>query len=146
MDPMIHFGKLAKEGTISQEVLDELKDIDQSPSLNETMRLWVSRTPIDGIGNEDGLEAYVERHLQVMKTHGEQVISHMVSIGHGEESDIRPRIEAGISGAREFLQPGGVIDSARVGLLFIESYRELPLLAWPRKGRGTDDCYGMTVL
>ena len=28
--------------------------------------------------------------------------------------------------------PDGVVNRARAGLLFIESYRELPLLAWPR--------------
>ena len=29
--------------------------------------------------------------------------------------------------------PDGEIDRSRAGLLFIESYRELPLLTWPRK-------------
>ena len=33
----------------------------------------------------------------------------------------------------DFLMPGGEVSRARAGLLFIESYRELPLLTWPRK-------------
>ena len=37
-----------------------------------------------------------------------------------------------VMSAEEFLRPNGVIDRSRVGLLFIESYRELPLLSWPR--------------
>ena len=37
--------------------------------------------------------------------------------------------------AEEFLRPDGVVDRSRVGLLFIESYRELPLLSWPRVDR-----------
>ena len=32
-----------------------------------------------------------------------------------------------------FLKPEGKISRSRAGLLFIESYRELPLLTWPRK-------------
>jgi tryptophan 2,3-dioxygenase len=31
------------------------------------------------------------------------------------------------------LFPNGEVDPARAGLLFIESYRELPLLSWPRR-------------
>jgi tryptophan 2,3-dioxygenase len=134
MDPMIHFEKLLAEGTISSDVMADLKTIDASPSLNETMRTWLSRTPVNAIaGDKEVLNSYVERHLEIMKSHGEQVITHMVDIGHGEEESIRPRIESGIAGAEEFLRPDGEIDAARVGLLFIESYRELPLLAWPRR-------------
>ena len=32
-----------------------------------------------------------------------------------------------------FLAPDGKVDRARAGLLYIETYRELPLLAWPRR-------------
>ncbi len=134
MDPMIHFEKLLAEGTISSDVMADLKNIDALPSLNETLRTWLSRTPVNAISEDaEVLESYVERHLEIMKSHGEQVIAHMVAIGHGEEESIRPRIESGITGAEEFLRPNGKVDAARVGLLFIESYRELPLLAWPRR-------------
>ena len=61
-----------------------------------------------------------------------QVISHIVEIGHGVESQVRPRIEASVAQAESFLRPDGVINRSRAGLLFIESYRELPLLSWPR--------------
>ena len=67
-----------------------------------------------------------------MKDHTESVISHIVEIGHGEESQVRPRLESSIVQAEQFLRPGGVINRSRVGLLFIESYRDLPLLSWPR--------------
>ena len=68
-----------------------------------------------------------------MTEHGESVIAHMVKIGHGTEEVIRPRIESGIQGARDFLLPDGEVVPARAGLLFIESFRELPLLSWPRR-------------
>ena len=42
-------------------------------------------------------------------------------------------MSAAHAGAVSFLRPDGEISRARAGLLFIESYRELPLLTWPRK-------------
>ena len=108
--------------------------IDNLPSLNEVLTRWLSRTPVNGVsGDENILRKFVEGHLNSMEQHGELVIAHMVKIGHGSEQVIRPRIESGIDGARDFLLPGGKVSSARAGLLFIESYRELPLLSWPRR-------------
>ena len=60
------------------------------------------------------------------------VIQHFSSIGHGDESTLRQRMDKSIAGAEEFLRPSGKFNRSRVGLLFIESYRELPLLSWPR--------------
>ena len=57
----------------------------------------------------------------------------MVSIGHGDESTVRPRVEAAVTAAESFLLPDGTPSRHRAGLLFIESYRELPLLSWPRR-------------
>ena len=57
----------------------------------------------------------------------------MVSIGHGEEATLRPRIEAGVASAKAFLMEDGEPVRSRAGLLFIESYRDLPLLSWPRR-------------
>ncbi|GIS43758.1 MAG: hypothetical protein Ct9H90mP16_08280 [Candidatus Poseidoniales archaeon] len=45
---------------------------------------------------------------------------------------VKARFAAASQGANDFLKPDGVVNRARAGLLFIESYRELPLLAWPR--------------
>ena len=42
-------------------------------------------------------------------------------------------IESSRIGAEAFLLPEGILHRARAGLLFIESYRDLPLLSWPRR-------------
>ena len=75
----------------------------------------------------------MEGHISAMTEHAESVIAHMVEIGHGTEEAIRPRIQSGIDSARDFLLPEGKVVPARAGLLFIESFRELPLLSWPRR-------------
>ena len=138
MDPLAHMRKLVGEGKVSQEVFDNFEEVSSQPSLNDVLNNWLGRTPINGSilsdsDDEKIVLQFVEGHLAAMKEHGESVISHIVEIGHGDEGPVRSRIEAGIEGARSFLMPEGEISRNRAGLLFIESYRELPLLAWPRK-------------
>ena len=134
MDPMVHNRKLHSEGKLSDSVMQEMNRIDELPSLNEVLQRWLSRTPVNGVsGDTKVMHDFVECHLKSMEKHGELVIAHMVKIGHGSEEIIRPRIESEIEGARNFLLPDGEVSAARAGLLFIESYRELPLLSWPRR-------------
>jgi tryptophan 2,3-dioxygenase len=134
MDPMVHNRKLHSEGKLSDSVMANMNRIDQLPSLNDVLLRWLARTPVNGVsGDLEVLRSFVDGHLSAMAEHGESVIAHMVKIGHGTEEVIRPRIEAGIQGARDFLLPEGEVVPARAGLLFIESFRELPLLSWPRR-------------
>ena len=134
MDPMVHNRKLHSEGKLSDSVMENMIRIDNLPSLNDVLQNWLARTPVNGVsGDENVMQDFAEGHINSMVEHGESVIAHMVKIGHGTEETIRPRIESGISGARDFLLPDGKVVLARAGLLFIESYRELPLLSWPRR-------------
>ena len=134
MDPMEHNRKLHSEGKLSDSVMENMTRIDQLPSLNDVLLRWLARTPVNGVsGDLEVLRTFVDGHLSAMTEHGESVIAHMVKIGHGTEEIIRPRIESGIQGARDFLLPDGKVVPARAGLLFIESFRELPLLSWPRR-------------
>ena len=138
MDPLLHMKKLAGEGKITASVLANFEATSNAPSLREALSSWLARTPINGSlagseGDSKIIEDFVEGHVQAMRAHGEEVIAHIVAIGHGEEAPVRSRIEAGTEQAAEFLRPDGIISRSRAGLLFIESYRELPLLSWPRK-------------
>ena len=138
MDPLAHMQKLSKEGKVTEEVMLAFEDTHQKPSLNEALNAWLARTPIhaslpESEGDAATVDAYIHGHLKAMAEHGEQVIAHMVRIGHGTEATVRPRIEAGLEGARTFLLPDGEAHRGRAGLLFIESYRDLPLLSWPRR-------------
>jgi len=139
MDPLAHMEKLAGEGKVSTSVLKDFQLTHSLPSLNDALISWLGRTPIHGSspgdeGDNAAVLEYINGHLESMQNHGETVIKHMISIGHGDEATIRPRIESGIHGARAFLMnEDGDVNRSRAGLLFIESYRDLPLLAWPRK-------------
>ena len=138
MDPLAHMKKLSKEGKVSKQAMEDFEETYAQPSLNDALSAWLARTPIHGSspgseGDDEVVAAYVQAHLQSMEDHGEEVLAHMVSIGHGDEATIRPRIQGGIDGARAFLMPEGAVHRGRAGLLFIESYRDLPLLSWPRR-------------
>ena len=138
MDPLLHMKKLAKEGKVTEAVLSEFEATSNQPSLREALSSWLARTPINGslVGSDNDqevIEAFVDGHVAAMKAHGEEVIAHIVAIGHGDEAPVRSRIEAANQQAADFLRPDGQVSRSRAGLLFIESYRELPLLSWPRK-------------
>ena len=138
MDPLLHMKKLAKEGKITDAVLTDFEITSNQPSLREALSAWLARTPINGSlagssGDDEIIGAFVDGHVAAMRSHGEEVIAHIVAIGHGEEAPVRARIEAANQQAADFLRPDGHVSRSRAGLLFIESYRELPLLSWPRK-------------
>ncbi len=137
-DPVSHMRRLASEGKVPAKAHADFEATAEGPSLNQVLTTWLARTPVHGSspgseGDADVIRAYVEQHLEAMREHGEHVIQHMVAIGHGEEATLRPRIEAGVAGARSFLLVDGEPVRSRAGLLFIESYRDLPLLSWPRR-------------
>lgn len=137
MDPLNHMKRLESEGKISSVVLNEFEDMINSPSLNELLTNWLSRTPINGSlptqsNDEQVVSNYIDSHLEAMNEHSKTVIAHFKSIGHDYESTLGDRLQKSIQGAKDFLIPGGYVNRSRAGLLFIESYRNLPLLAWPR--------------
>ncbi len=114
MDPMEHNRKLHKEGKLSDEVMMEMERISSLPSINDVVKNWLSRTPVNGVsGDLDVLTNYVQSHLMSMEKHNESVISHMVKIGHGKEEQIRPRLESSLESARDFLLPEGKVDPSR---------------------------------
>ena len=137
MDPLSHMKRLESEGKISSNVLTEFEIMIESPSLNDLLTNWLSRTPINGSlptesNDNEVVSRYINGHLDAMNEHSKMVISHFKSIGHGNESTLGDRLQKSIQGAKEFLIPNGEINRSRAGLLFIESYRNLPLLSWPR--------------
>jgi tryptophan 2,3-dioxygenase len=113
-------------------------------TLRSALHEWLSRTPIRG--SEPGsprdaevvtgfLAEYMERSSRFAKAQAERVTG---SWG-GDAAVIRKRFEEAAETARAFLAAEDVPDGerervkrVRAGLLFIESYRDLPLLAWPR--------------
>ena len=132
---MAHMERLFKENKLSKHAWDYLNDIESRPSIHELLVNWLSRTPINGslIESENDSEIvrnFVNDHLNSMQEHGSKVIEHMIAIGHGERKPLTDRLESQVNAAKEFLIQDGIVNRSRAGLLYIETYRELPLLSW----------------
>ncbi|MDE0575115.1 MAG: tryptophan 2,3-dioxygenase family protein [Candidatus Poseidoniales archaeon] len=137
MDPLAHFRKLASRSEADAIALARLEATLEETTLVSSLTTWLSRTPIMGSfygseGDSEVVEAYVDAHLSAYSSIGEAASARMEAQGVDNIEAVKARFEAASQGARDFLKPDGDINRARAGLLFIESYRELPLLAWPR--------------
>jgi tryptophan 2,3-dioxygenase len=137
MDPLGHFRKLAKRGPEDAAVMARLEASMAEESLVDALYRWLARTPIQGsiagaADDEDEVNSYVEAHLASYQRLGDEAAARMEHQGVANSDAVKQRFEAAAAGAREFLKPDGNVVRSRAGLLFIESYRELPLLTWPR--------------
>ena len=117
MDPLSHMKNLESEGKISPNVLTEFETTIESPSLNDLLTNWLSRTPINGSlpsesNDNEVVSSYINGHLDAMNVHSKNVISHFKSIGHGNESTLEDRLQKSIQ-ARDFLIPNGEINRSR---------------------------------
>ena len=137
VDPMDSFRRMS-DNEINKAVLARLEAAAGSPSLYDSVMGWIERTPIMGStpsGEDDAgvVNQYISDHLAAHKALCEEVAQKASGWGASDSSKAAERMMAAHDGAVSFLMPGGDVDRARAGLLFIESYRELPLLTWPRK-------------
>lgn len=104
-------------------------------SIQEVITKWLSRTPIQGslpdsVDDNEIVEEFVNSYLDIHLKLGERAA---LRLSDKNEENITGKFKEGNKQASEFLKPNGKCDRGRAGLLFIESYRELPLLSWPRK-------------
>jgi tryptophan 2,3-dioxygenase len=135
------------ESPASRRVLARLGD---RPTLREAIEEWLYRTPIDGSTPElpdDGgrvagfVESYLAAHRRELVDIQAHAVAHALTPGDSER--LRQRYEREVESARAWLEArdveGGDAGARarrsriRAALVFIESYRELPLLAWPRE-------------
>ncbi len=111
----------------------------QETTLRDALIRWLARTPIQGsspgdAGDDAAVDGFLASYLGRAEVHSRAGIDTLAGIfGEEERARISERVEAGLDATRSFLlQEDRTTRRARAGLLFIESYRELPLLAWPR--------------
>ncbi len=124
-----------------------LARLEDTPTILEALNAWLHRTPINGSMPGDPndaatVQAFVDDYLA---SHARQIESTMadalaLAVNDADRTRLRTRYENEIAGARAFLaaedQPAEVrahSSRIRAAVVFIESYRELPLLAWPRE-------------
>ena len=125
------------------------RQLADRPTLKEAIEGWLSRTPIDGVPHDDPaaperLEAFIARFVEAHGTEVEASRAHATALATDEDQveRLNAMYAEEQAAVRAFLSPSvqqwgeeGARRRARirVAMLFIETYRELPLLAWPRE-------------
>ncbi len=119
-----------------------------SPTLREAVDSWLHRTPIRGSspaspGDGEVVAGFIADFLAA---HAKEIGDPATRAARQAESDdarraVERRYAAEVAHARTFLLADDVAEGPersrrsriRAALVFLESYRELPLLAWPRE-------------
>ncbi len=130
------------KGAAYKRVVDQAAD---GPTFKEAIESWLYRTPIDGVAHDSpdagpALDNFIERYLTAHHSEVVDNLEYAKAIIPGAEAreDLAQRYEWESNSARAFLNPseedGGERKARiRAAMVFIETYRELPLLAWPRE-------------
>ena len=133
------------ESPASRRVAARLND---HPTLLEAIDEWLWRTPIDGstpvdAGDADAVQGFLARYLAAndAEVDGIANAAKRDALTPEDEARLEKRYSGAKASARAFLMAEDIDDEAlrarrrriRAAVLFIESYRELPLLTWPRE-------------
>lgn len=120
--------------------------LTDKPTLKEALYEWLARTPIyGGAHSEEGTVHFLKSFLASHRTDAAARCERAASIAATPEeaAEIRGRYEREIKNAEAFLfaedDPAADADTrrrrrdVRAAVVFLESYRELPRLAWGRE-------------
>ncbi|MBI5362560.1 MAG: tryptophan 2,3-dioxygenase [Planctomycetes bacterium] len=133
------------DGAPSPALARVQKQLEDRPSLRDAIDEWLFRTPIDGSDprqkdDERCVRAFLENYLVAHARETDATSEHAASIARTAEDGerIAKRYADEKAQVRAFFTPSaaeGGFKRARIraAMLFIETYRELPLLAWPRE-------------
>ncbi|MCA9692186.1 MAG: tryptophan 2,3-dioxygenase [Myxococcales bacterium] len=118
-----------------------------TPNLRDALARWLHRTPIQGStpaqqDDAEVVQAFINDYLVALEAEL-GLVRARASEGARTEADrarLHARYDKELADARAFLLAVDAPEAERprrsrirAALLFIESYRELPLLAWPRE-------------
>ncbi len=136
-------GEGGKPSSAHQRVENRMSD---TPSLRDAVYEWLTRTPIyGGSHSEEGtvafLNSFLESHRKDAEARMERAATAAGSVVDADE--IRARYEREMANAKSFLfaeDDANINDetrkkrrNVRAAAIFLESYRELPRLAWARE-------------
>ena len=143
-DPIRVIRNLAKASPGGSLAEESVRQAMQERSLLEALNEWLWRTPIQGSSPGDGgdgevVESFISDYLAAQGTHLENQARIYGTQGTVTESEAAAKLQKTLRETEEFLRAEDVPEDSRrersrlrCAVLFIESYRELPLLAWPR--------------
>src|SRR5262249_11997670 len=119
--------------------------LSDGPSLKHLVYAWLARTPIDGPSSQEAVDAFLRR---IVAAHRAEIqprtrLSEQQALAPEDIDRLRAGYEKEVAFAEQFLMAEDAPEAdentcayrrrVRAGIVFLESYRELPRLAWPRE-------------
>jgi tryptophan 2,3-dioxygenase len=143
-DPMEHIRALAARTPGGAHAWRRIEAARAERTLKRALEDWLHRTPIRGSSPGDpddaaAVEGFLADYLDAVERHHAGLVDRMSASLGADPDQVRARFAATAAATRRFLLAEDVSGDdrsralrVRAGILFIESYRDLPLLAWPR--------------
>lgn len=142
---MDYLKDLAKQSPGGAVAWGRIEKAREEVSLRSALHDWLYRCPINGSSPGDQNDREVVRrfladYLEAWNKAAESQIALMVSTKAAPEEGVRARYASSRAYVASFLEAHDVPENLRdrvvrirAAAVFVESYRELPLLAWPRR-------------
>jgi tryptophan 2,3-dioxygenase len=142
-DPLEHVRSVAAGSPGGLLAWRRIEAASREKSLRAAMHDWLGRTPVHGSSpgdpDDDGVvDRFLGDYLAALARSNAEKHARLAA-AFGNPDAIARQLAESEARAREFLLALDVAEAerpaarrVRSGVLFIESYRELPLLAWPR--------------
>ncbi len=145
VDPIQHIEGAAHDTPAGRMARSHLDAVRQERTVLAVLHDWLYRTPIQGSSPEDpdddaAVIRFLEAYLGHMDSQLDRNVARLVeTLDVDDPAKMQKRFDGIRAAAREFLfattaDPADQqrLRRIRAAALFIESYRELPLLSWPR--------------
>ena len=153
VDPLDHIRKLAAGSTSGKMAVNQIEAVLQETNLKEAITdgstahpFKAPSTPMQGMQNES--ISFYKEYAHAVANHHQQQCENIIRSSVGSREATEAKFAGLTEAATQYLFANDVenpdeiiagtitkkqfIKRYRAGLLYIESYRELPLLAWPR--------------
>ncbi|MEE2829997.1 MAG: tryptophan 2,3-dioxygenase family protein, partial [Myxococcota bacterium] len=142
-DPLEAIRRMARDTETGKMALGRLDAALAETSVRKALHTWLYRTPIQGStpdnpGDSTAVQGFVADYLDCMADRAQAQKEQLVAAGVVPAEAADAKFASIAAQARSFLLAEDVQEGAdrarriRAAILFIETYRDLPLLAWPR--------------
>ena len=145
VDPIRHIDEAAHDTPAGRMATARVAAVRNERTLLDVLDEWLFRTPIQGSSPDDpgdagAVEAFLTAYLDRMEVHHQQNLARLIdALQVKDPSEMTNRFAQIREAVRAFLWADDIAEGdpvrrrrIRAAALFIESYRELPLLSWPR--------------
>jgi tryptophan 2,3-dioxygenase len=143
-DPLEHIRKLADGSPSGALAWERISRARSETTLKGALHDWLYRTPVQGSqpddeGDQAVIDQFLDDYFTRMQRLNRDKVDHLTGALGTDRDKVAAQVRASEERSRQFLLAEDVPEAdrprmrrVRAGVLFIESYRELPLLAWPR--------------